>query len=128
MVQKKKKDSNVTKGVVLGAGIVAMAAAGYLLFGPKGKKNRQEIKGWTLKAKGEILEAIEGMKDVTEDKYQSIVDRVSKKYVKAKNTTTAEVKKFETEAREHWKDIEKDLAGKVKKTATKVAKKASKKK
>jgi hypothetical protein len=117
---------NAAQKVVLGAGLVAMAAAGYLLFGPKGKQNRQKIKGWTLRAKGEVLEALESMEHVTEDKYKTVVDRVAKKYAKAKNTTSSEVKKFETEARKYWKNIEKDLAGKAKKTTTKTAKKATK--
>jgi hypothetical protein len=126
MPSKKKKNNNVTKGVAIGAGLVAMAAAGYLLFGPKGKQNRTKIKGWTLKAKGDVLEAIEKLDHVTEDKYHAIVERVAKKYAKAKNTTKAEVARFEKDARKHWKAIEKDLAKKTAKTAKKVAAKASK--
>lgn len=131
MAQKKtskasEKKSNIGASLAIGAGLVAAAAAGYLLFGPKGKENRVKIKGWTLKAKGDILEAIEKMDHVTSEKYQAVVDKVTKKYAKVKNITEDELSKFEKEARKHWKSIERDLAGKTQKTATKIAKKAGK--
>jgi len=118
MAQEKKGEKkdvvkgSVVKGIALGAGLVAMAAAGYMLFGPEGKSNRKKIKGWTLKAKGEILEALEKMSEVTQDKYESVVEKVSKKYAKVKDVTEDEIKKFEKEARKHWKDIENDLSKK----------------
>ncbi|MBP6925643.1 MAG: YtxH domain-containing protein [Candidatus Pacebacteria bacterium] len=128
MAQEKKvqkqgeANGSVAKGIALGAGLVAMAAAGYMLFGPEGKSNRKKIKGWTLKAKGEILEALEKMSDVTQDKYESVVEKVSKKYAKVKDVTEDEIKKFEKEARKHWKDIASDLAGAAPKKKAKKAK------
>jgi len=111
-MKKTEKKPNVMKKIALGAGLVTLAAAGYLLFGPNGKSNRKAIKGWTLKAKGEILEGLEKLQDVTEDKYNAIVTAVAKKYAKAKNALPEEVAKFEKEARKHWKAIEEDLGKK----------------
>lgn len=119
------KKSSLVKNVALGAGVVALAAAGYLLFGPKGKANRKAIKGWTVKAKGEILEGLEKLQDVTKDKYDAIVSSVAKKYAKVKDVLPDEVANFEKEALKHWKSIERDLGGKkakVKKVVNKVKK------
>jgi hypothetical protein len=43
-------------------------------------KNRKAVKGWMLKAKGEILEKLEQTKDINEEKYHKIVDSATKKY------------------------------------------------
>lgn len=121
-----KKNSHTGAKIALGATLVAAAAAGYFLFGPKGKDNRKKVKGWTLKAKGEILEKIENLEHVTEDKYHTIVDQITKKYAKAKNRTEKEVVDFEKEAKKYWNHIKRDLAGKVSKQARSVAQKADK--
>jgi vacuolar-type H+-ATPase subunit H len=125
---KKKTTKNVSAGekLAIGAGLVATAAAGYFLFGPKGKDNRKKVEGWTLKAKGEILEKIEKLDEVSEEKYHQIVEQVVGKYEKAKSRTKKEVAEFEKEAKKYWKNIKRDLAKKTQKKATKVAKKAGK--
>lgn len=110
-------------GVALGAAAVAAAAVGYFLFGPKGNSNRRKIRAWTLKAKGEMLEQMEKAKDMSEEKYHAIVDKVIAKYAKVKDITKEEVADLEKEAKKYWKSIEKDVAPKVKK-AKKVVKAA----
>lgn len=114
------------KKLALGAALVTVAAAGYFLFGPKGKENRKKVKGWTLKAKGEILEKLEKLEEVSEEQYHTIVDTVIAKYAKAKDKTAEEVAAVEKEAKKYWNSIKKDLAGKVAKTAKKAEKTASK--
>ncbi len=126
---KKKEDhKDIAKGIALGAGLVTIAAAGYFLFGPKGKENRKKIRGWTLKAKGEVLEKIEKLEDISEEKYHAIVDAVIAKYQKAKHVATDELEKFEKELRAYWKKIAKDLKEKSKPAKKKApAKKTTKK-
>jgi hypothetical protein len=104
--------------------IAAAAAAGFFLYGSKNSvKNRKKIKGWSLKAKGEVLERIEKLKDVSEDEYNKIIDSVSEKYSKMKNIDEEEVKESMEELRKYWKNIKKEIEPK-KKAITKVAKKA----
>ncbi|HAT68195.1 MAG: hypothetical protein A2481_04100 [Candidatus Yonathbacteria bacterium RIFOXYC2_FULL_47_9] len=114
--------------VAVGAGIAALAAfaaAGYFLYGKDGAKNRKKVRGWMLKAKGEVLEGVEKMKDVSEADYKLIVDKVGAKYKAVKNIDPAEVEAMVRELHGHWKNIKKTISPAPKK---KVAKKASKKK
>lgn len=119
-----KKTTGVDKGVV-GAGIAALAAlaaAGYFLYGKDGAKNRKKIKGWMLKAKGEVLEGVEKMKDITEEEYAVILDKVATKYKAVKNIDPAEVEAMVKELRGHWKNIKKSITPSPKKKAVKKAK------
>lgn len=121
----KKKQTNSSKNVAIGAGIAALAVAGiagaYFLYGKNGAKNRKKISAWMLKAKGEVLEKIEALKEINEDIYHSTVDTVTAKYEKLKDTTPAEMALFAKEMKAHWKNIKKDLAPKKKKVAKKAA-------
>ncbi len=94
MVQKSKKvNKNSTNHSVEGivAGMVALSAAAvgtYYLYGHKdAKKYRSAVKGWMLKAKGEVLEELEKAKEVTETTYESAVDTIAKNTIKLKILT-----------------------------------------
>ncbi len=120
---KQEKDKNCCSGLSV-AIVAATAAAGYFLYGGKNSiKNRKKIKGWTLKAKGEVLERIENLKDVSEDEYNKIIDSVSAKYSKLKNIDEDEVKDSMNELRRYWKNIQKEIEPKKRK-AKKIAKRA----
>lgn len=114
-----KSGDQVTTGVGLAAGIVSAAAAGFFLYGPKGKENRVKIKSWTLKAKAEMLEQLEKAKEVTEESYTAMADKVTTKYGKLKAVGEEEAGKLNTELKRHWKAI---------KIAAQPPKKAAKKK
>ncbi|MEI8339458.1 MAG: hypothetical protein WCF94_02220 [bacterium] len=105
-----KKNSNSGK-VVLGLAAVAAAAAGaYFLYGTKeGAKVKKQIKGWTLKAKGEVMEKIEKMKEVTEGGYHAAIDAVAKKYAGAKNIDPEELQKVVADMKSHWKNVQKQF-------------------
>jgi hypothetical protein len=61
-----KKENGVAVAMGLGA-LAALSAGAYFLYGTKeGAKKRVKIKGWMLKAKGEVLEKMEALKDVNE--------------------------------------------------------------
>jgi hypothetical protein len=103
---KKRAGSGIGFGI---ATIAAAAAAGtYFLYGSgNSAKNRKKIKGWTLKAKGEVLEKIEKMKNIEERDYKSIIDTVAKKYKKLKSVNTKEVESLAKELKAQWKEINK---------------------
>jgi hypothetical protein len=120
----KKKDNNAVQAGI-GLAIAAAAAAGaYFLYGSKdAKKNRKAIKGWVLKAKGEVIEKIEQVKgELTEENYNKIVDGVVAKYSKLKTTTEDEIQDLVKDMKGHWKNIKKHTTG-----TKAVAKKAIKK-
>lgn len=129
--QKKNTDVGIVVGVA--AGVAAIAAAGYFLFGPNGKNNRKVIKGWTVKMKGEVLEKIEKLKEITPEMYDTIIDEVSAKYAKLKHVNQEEIAIVTADLKKYWKVISRDVKAKqggAKKKVTqakKVVKKAVKK-
>lgn len=122
----------------LGLALAAAAAAGvYFLYGSDdAKKNRKVVKGWALKAKGEVLEKIEQVKgELTEENYHKIVDNVTGKYRKLKTAHGDDIEMLVKDMKGHWKNIKKHVGGaqetikktaKTAKKAVKVAKKATK--
>ena len=108
MAQKKTKDSMSTtqKAASIGLGLTAAAvtaAGAYFLYGSKqAPKNRKKMKGWVLKAKGEVLEALEKAEAITEEEYRALVEAASGAYGTVKNATAGEIKDFKKEMSEHW--------------------------
>lgn len=119
MAQKKSVETSHTKSVVAGlAGLTAAAIGAYYLYGSKNApKNRAKVKGWMLKAKGEVLDNLENVQDVTESTYVSAVDAVAKKYNDLKTIDQAELASFIEQMKDHWVGIKKSV-----KTAVKVKK------
>jgi len=115
MATKKSESGN---RVIVGAGIAAVAAAavagGYFLYGKAGAKKRKKIKGWMLKAKGEVLEQMEKGKEVTEETYHDVIDKVSQKYQSVKNIDPTELQQMVKELKSHWKNIKGQLTPKPK--------------
>ncbi len=98
------------KIIKTGAGLAALAAAGaYFLYGERGARNREKIAGWTLKMKGEILEKLEKIKELNEDKYYQIVDSVTLKYKKLRRVSETELKRLSRELKKAWTHISKEL-------------------
>lgn len=126
------KKSASKKGISAGAvvGITALAAAGVaagiLLFGKNGPKNRKAIKAWTLKAKADILEKMEKAKDMSQDTYHSIVDGATAKYAKLKDVTPEELAALTKELKGHWNTIKRQVGGTQAKKAVKKATKKAK--
>ncbi len=99
---------NVASAFIVGA-VTATVAGGYFLFGSKNaKKNRQKIEIWTLKAKAEVLEKIEGVKELGQEEYEKIVDTVTEKYTNIKEIGSEKVESLRKELKKHWKDIKID--------------------
>jgi len=111
---KTKKGSNIGEIVGIGAGIAALSAAAYIMFGPDAKKNRKAIRGWAVKMKGEIIEKLEQAKDITEPIYHDIVDQIEAKYAKVKNVDSKELEAVVADIKKHWKSLEKDAKAAVK--------------
>lgn len=133
MTNKKSKSatsgsSASTASIAIIGGLVAAAAGAYFIHGNKAaQKKIKQVKGWALKAKGEVLERIEKIKEVDENLYQQAIDAVMKKYEGVKSIDTTELSAVAKELKSHWKNIKRELnAGKkvAKKTVAK-AKKAT---
>lgn len=138
MAKKTTAKLSDTQKIGIGVGLtaaVAAAAGSYFLYGSKNAaKNRKLVKSWTLKAKAEVLEALEQAKEMSQDEYEALIAGVTGAYAGAQNISKKELKEFATEMKDHWRTIEKTAAPKakaakkaVKKTATKTAKTTAKK-
>ena len=127
MVQKKSGGSG--KAVIAGiVGLTAAAIGTYYLYGHKdAEKNRAKVKGWMLKAKGEVLDELEKVQDVTESVYMAAVDAVAKKYHELKNIDAADLEAFIKEMKDHWNGMKKTLSSAPAKAPKKATKPVSKK-
>lgn len=105
----KKNTKQVVVAAGVAAGLAAISAAGYFMLGPQGRKNRKQIKGWTLKMKGDVLERLEKLKDVTPEVYNDIIDDVTTKYSKLKNISADELTDIAEDLKKHWKAISRDM-------------------
>ena len=109
--------SEIKKGVLIGAGVaslVAGVAGTYFLYGSKNApKNRKKIRGWAIKAKGEVLEKLESVTDVSEEMYHGIVKEISDKYKGLKNIDISEIEEFVSEIIPYWSKIKNDVEKKV---------------
>lgn len=127
-MNKEQKQVAVVAGVAVG--LAALTAAGYFVFGPNGNKNRKKIKGWSLKMKGDVLERLEKLKDVTPEVYNGIIDDVAAKYGKLKSISAEEIVEISSDLKRHWRAISRDIKaseGKGKKIVRGVKKTVAKK-
>lgn len=140
MATKKSKNDGLSGGEKVGIGVAlttaAVAAAGaYFLYGsPNAKSNRKKVRGWALKAKGEVLEVLEQAGNMTAEEYQAALEKIAAGYGKMQSVSKPEIDEFKKEMMSYWKKIAstgvkktaKKAAKSAKKTAKKVAKKATK--
>jgi gas vesicle protein len=122
-----KKGMSTGAMIGVGAGVAALSAAAYLLFGPDGKKNRKVIRSWAVKMKGDIIEKFEEAKEITEPIYHKIIEEVQAKYSQLPNVDKKELEMVVSEVKKHWKTMMKDAKPKSKKPKIKAkSKKKSK--
>jgi hypothetical protein len=104
------KINNNTTGtaVALTAAAVAAAAGAYWLYGAKNAaKNRQMVKSWMLKARAEVMEAVEKLSEVDKTAYLRIVDDVLARYSTAAGVTSAELARVARDLKESWEHVNK---------------------
>lgn len=124
----KKQPANKTIGIGIAALAAAAAGAYYLYGSSEGKAHRRKVSSWMLKAKAEVMEEIERMKEVNEGAYKDIITKVAKKYKDVKGMDREELAALVMRLNGHWKDIraEMEKAGASTKRAA-PSRKASKK-
>lgn len=115
-----KKESHAGAIVAAGAGVVALSAAAYLMFGPEGKKHRKDLKSWMIKMKADVMEQMENVQEITGPVYETIVNEVSEKYKALGNISAADLAKEADTLKKHWKMMQREAKAKL---AAKAAKK-----
>jgi len=129
---KSEANSNVGAKVATVATLAAAAAGAYWFYGAKdSQKHRKIAKSWMLKARVEVLDSIEKLKEIDKEKYLSIVQNVSSKYAKM-GATPQELGVLLRDMQSVWSHIDKTHGPKkavkrTKKTVGSVVKKPAKK-
>ena len=118
-----KSGSKAGKMAAVGAGIAAISAATYLLLGKDGKRNQKNLRGWMLKMKGEVLEKIENMQEVSSETFENIVNDVSSKYKSLSHVDAKDLEKEVKALHKNWKELAKKHGQKKTVKKTKLAKK-----
>ena len=91
------------EGIAVGA--VAGAIAGLLLAPKSGQEMRNDIKEALMEIKDQIVERLEKLEDVTQEKYDEVVKAVLAEYSAAKKITDDEAKELETKLRDGYEAI-----------------------
>jgi hypothetical protein len=114
MVKKEiQNDGKAGLAVITGVGLSAMAlvAGAYFLYGAKeAGSNRKKVRGWMLKAKGEVLDGVEKLKSIDEAVYNKLIDTVLERYKKVKTINLADIEVLTKELKGHWKNLKKEVS------------------
>ena len=110
------------------AAAAAAAAGAYWLYGSKhAAQNRRTVKSWMLKARAEVMEAVEGLQNIDKSKYFEIVNEVVSRY--AAHASSAEIRQVISDLTDSWSYISKQKgpakrrAKAIKKSTTKAIRK-----
>jgi hypothetical protein len=107
------------KNMSIGA-IASVIAGAYYLYGSKdGVAKRKQLAAWSVKMKGEVLQGIEKLKDISEPAYKEIVKKVSDKY---KQVDKGELKKVVGELNSTWNKMKKEVATEIAKKQMQIEK------
>lgn len=105
----------------LGIGAIAGILAGaYYLYGSSdGAAKRKQLKGWGLKMQGEVMEKLEKLKEITEPKFNEVVDLVSNKY---KHIEKKQVGELVADMKKTWKKMQREVKEEVLKRQAQIQK------
>lgn len=101
------------KSVIISVSVGALAAAAagaYYLYGADDAiKRRRRLKAWMLRMKADVMEEIENLKDLNQEAYIAMIDKISDKYKRLKNADPEEIAALAKKMQSHWKMIQKDI-------------------
>jgi hypothetical protein len=100
--------------VLMGTAVAALAAGVYFLNTPQGKRRVKSMKGWMVKMRGEVLEKLESLEEVTEPIYRNTVDAVANAEMLARKIPRSEILTLSRDLKRQWNSI-KRLADKGRK-------------
>lgn len=111
MAKKNGKKLSTEQKVGIGVGITAAAAAAagaFFFYGSKNApKNRKMVKSWLIKAKAEVLEALEKAEHMSQREYEQLVDGIAGAYGMMKQVSKGEIADFKREMKGYWQQLEK---------------------
>lgn len=107
---KTKKKGSVKEIVAAGIlGAVAGVLAGVLLVPKRGKKFQKDLKNVYRKISEELVKNAKKMKDLTQEGYEELVDKISDVYGKTKEVREEDLKNIVKDLKSRWLEISKKL-------------------
>jgi gas vesicle protein len=96
-------NKNLFKGIITG---LAIGGALGVLFAPKsGKQTRQDLKKAYRATSKDIAKRINDLEDMSQLKYDQIVDAVVNEYQKLDPITQEQIKTLKTTLQEKWNEV-----------------------
>jgi hypothetical protein len=128
-----KKGMSKTGVAAVGVGAAVAAVGAYWFYGAKdAAKNRKAARSWMLKARAEVLEAVETAVEkageVDKETYLTIVKNVLARYSKLAGVTSGEMAQMTRDMKSAWQRMQKVRKNSDVKKVTKSVKKVAKKK
>jgi len=108
---KKENSNGLSKTMLVGAGLAALAGYYFLNDSKEAKSRRKEMKGWMLRMKGDVMDKLEDVKDMSAESYENIVDTISEKYAQMKDVDSKELGNLRDELKSHWEAIKEEIEG-----------------
>jgi hypothetical protein len=112
------------KNMAIGAVAATVAGAYYLYGSREGQAVRKNMGAMAVKMKGEMMQGLEKLKEVSEPKYKELVKKVEEKYKKAAEKT--EVKKVIGEITSVWNRMKKEVNAEIVRRAEQIKKEEAK--
>lgn len=133
MAKKQTGGSGMAVGVGVAAAAAVAAAGAYWFYGSDhASQHRKQVKSWMLKARAEVMEAVEKVTDIDKKKYLDIVTQVVSRYSKTAGATVAEIAHMKKDLLSTWSHMDAArkaggmTVGGVKKSVKKAVKKITK--
>lgn len=104
----KKRKRQIAKAVGV-ATVIATAASVYFLYGKGGAERRKKVKDWAIKAKKEVLEQLENLREFNQTAYNRVIDNVGNRYKRLKSIDPAELREMVKELKGHWGNIRRQI-------------------
>ncbi len=96
-------NKNLFKGIITG---LAIGGALGVLFAPKsGKQTRQDLKKAYRATSKDIAKRINDLEDMSQSKYDQIVDAVVNEYQKLDPITQEQIETLKTTLQEKWNEV-----------------------
>ena len=109
------KDKNkLSTGTIIGAGLGLAAAAAAIILATS-PKLRKKVSKWATDMREDVAGRLKDAQDLTQEKYNQIIDEVKPKYEALKDVSTSELNDFVDELKSHWNKIAKEVEKQAKK-------------
>jgi gas vesicle protein len=106
----KTNNRNVTGlGMFITGAMTALAVSGAILFrGDKSRGRRQKLAWWMEDAEDEVLKKVKKVKNISQDKFDEIVDKVVDKYEDIKGVAKDKIDELKEELKSRWDEVEEE--------------------